>query len=491
MILNILIVQANISFGDEKQYPTNETLDLSALFPGGTTSANVKRNKNAFSHPSAALTLEEKLDFKIGQAVFEKIWVSSPSSTTASDGLGPLYNARSCARCHVNNGRGHAPENKLEPSIFRPISLFVRLSIPPNLQQRKSINEGSMPFVPEPTYGAQLQGFSNPGGQAEGQLKVRYETKLVSLNGGQVVTLYAPSYEVVTLGYGPMHPKTMISPRVAPPMIGLGLLDNISSHDLEALADPNDVDKNGISGRTRRVLNRKTGNIEVGRFGWKGGAPTLEQQNAAALFHDIGIGSALFSEPWGDCTAVQQDCRAAPHGNTARHEGLEASKKLTQLLLDYTQHLSVPARLERNESNNLDIRAGQKIFHQIGCADCHRPSFVTRNNALHPTLSEQKIWPYTDLLLHDMGPGLADNRPEGNATGREWRTAPLWGLGFAPEQNLDKQTKQNKSYLHDGRANNLIEAILWHGGEALASAESVKQLLPLQRQQLLDFLESL
>ena len=475
----------------------NTSAHSSEYFPGGETSVRTAKNKHAFSQPSANLSLEERLGFAMGKAIFEKLWVSSPSSTTASDGLGPLYNARSCARCHVNNGRGEAPPLDQDTKALRPISLFVRLSIPPNPLQQTLITSGAIDFVAEPTYGAQLQGFANPGGRTEGRLKVSYLPKIQTLSEGDSISLYAPIYEITNLGYGPMHPDTMVSPRLAPPMIGLGLLENISSRDIQDLADPEDSNNDGISGRIRWVKNRQTDSLEIGRFGWKAGSPTLDQQNAAALFHDIGIGSSLFIEPWGDCTAKQDACRSQPHGNTGRHDNLEASQKMTKVLADYTRHLAIPVREEHTK-----FQAGKEIFHQVGCASCHRPSFTTRADANHPALAEQIIWPYSDLLLHDMGEGLADNRPEGNANGREWRTPPLWGIGFTPylannqqEKNRKPQYQQNTNgaeyYLHDGRARSLIEAILWHGGEGLAAANKVRQLSSRHREQLILFLESL
>ena len=216
------------------------------------------------------------------------------------------------------------------------------------------------------------------------------------------------------------------------------------------------------------------------------GAPDLEQQNAAALFNDIGIGSALFPAPWGECTSQQTECRKQRHGNTERHDHLEASARMTDVLLHYTRLLAVPAR---HHSDQASVREGEKLFASLGCPACHQPAFETKANASHPALASQKIWPYTDLLLHDMGAGLADNRPEGNANGREWRTAPLWGLGSGAR--LAKNLGKDIHYLHDGRARNLLEAILWHGGEAETSKQKVLSLNARERARLIAFLESL
>lgn len=461
------------------------TLEPSELMPGGTTTFKHRSDRHAFSHPSSNLSLEQGLNFKVGNGVFKKIWVSSPSSTTASDGLGPLYNARSCLRCHVNNGRGQPPaERKATDSAQdRAVSLFLRLSIPPQTEEQKNLlSQHRLGFIPEPTYGSQLQGFATQGVNAEGHLNVRYTEIPQRLSGGQIVSLRQPHYTITQLGYGDLHPDTQYSPRVAPPIIGLGLLEAIDEQDLLQLADPEDRDGDGISGRVNNVWNIKTQSVSVGRFGWKAGAPTLEQQNNAALNGDIGISSWLFPKPEGDCTEQQQDCLNQPHGNTAAQDGLEASNTMTDVLLYYTRNLAVPMRRSAESQRAL---GGKQLFYSAGCTGCHTPKFKTQSSTEWPEQSNQLIWPYTDLLLHDMGEGLADNRSEFSATGREWRTPPLWGIG------LTKAVSGHSYFLHDGRARSLLEAILWHSGEAEQAKQNVVNMTEKERNALIYFLETL
>ena len=271
-----------------------------------------------------------------------------------------------------------------------------------------------------------------------------------------------------------------MSPRVAPPMIGAGLLEAVPDRDILARADPEDSDGDGISGRPNRVWSEEHGKAMLGRFGWKAGQPTLIQQAAAAFRGDIGISTPLFPLPYGDCTETQPACLDAPHGNDAN--GVEAGDALFDVLMFYVRNLAVPAR--RKPEHPLVLQ-GKRLFYEAGCTGCHTPKFVTRRASIGAEQSFQLIWPYTDLLLHDMGPGLADNRPEGEATGREWRTPPLWGIG------LTEVVNGHRFFLHDGRARGLLEAVLWHGGEAEAAKERVVDMTEEEREALLAFLRSL
>lgn len=457
------------------------SLEQGELYPAGKASTKRTRSKRVLAQISPQLDLHRKLDSKVGEAIFEKIWVLAPSSTQASDGLGPLYNARSCNRCHINNSRGVI--ESVTDNDKRNIALFVRLSIPArSATEQQLLDEHALPFIAEPNYGAQLQNFAYPDGEAEGQLSVSYSTRTVKFADGSSTGLQAPSYHISHLGYGPLADNTMISPRMAPPMHGLGLLNAIAERDIKAWADPDDLDADGISGKARITRDLETGQLALGRFGYKAGAASLDQQNLGALAGDIGIGNRLYPSPYGDCTPAQAACFQQAHGNTANQDGLEASRTMTQALLDYTQSLGVPKRIA---STAKAVLAGKKHFHQLGCASCHRPSFTTASNAKPNYLADQTIWPYSDMLLHDMGPGLADNRPEGNANGQEWRTAPLWGL------SLSQRAATQDFYLHDGRARSITEAILWHGGEAAPSQLAFRQLDALARTELIKFLESL
>ncbi|MEM6441408.1 MAG: di-heme oxidoredictase family protein [Pseudomonadota bacterium] len=446
--------------------------------PGGAATVRAMTTRDAFSQPSANLGFEAELDFKVGNGLFKKLWVSSPSSTLASDGLGPLYNARSCQRCHVKDGRGHPPDGPMDSAV----SMFLRISVPGGAADAPEGIEGWIPTRPDPVYGTQMQDFAVAGHPAEYRLSVTYEEFEVVLADGETVALRRPTYAAEDLGYGPLHPRAMLSPRVAPQMIGLGLLEAIPAEDVLALADPDDADGDGISGRPNIVPSAEFGVPMLGRFGLKAGSPTVKAQSADAFAGDIGISTPLHPDGWGECTAAQVGCRAARHGGDPGQDGFEVDTAGLDLVTFYSRNLAVPARRGVDDPQ---VLRGKAVFHASGCAACHRPKFVTARLTDRPEHSFQLIWPYTDLLLHDMGEGLADRRPEGRATGREWRTAPLWGIG------LTEQVTGRANFLHDGRARTVLEAVLWHGGEAQAARDAVVALPKGDHEALIRFLESL
>ena len=452
---------------------------------GGAATSLALLNANAFSHPSANLTFEGKRDFALGNGLFRKVWVTAPASTRASDGLGPLFNARACQRCHIKDGRGHPPRGPDDHAT----SMVLRLSVPPPStggSPRRLESEAPAPapaFHPEPTYGSQLQDFAAPGLPAEGRIGVAYEEVPVALNGGERASLRRPVYTVAGLGYGPMAPGVMLSPRVAPPMIGLGLLESVHPADVLAGADPDDGDGDGVSGRPSVVRDPGAGGAaRLGRFGWKASAATVREQSAKAFSADIGISNPDVPGPWGDCTEAQAACRAMPSGVQPRLGDTEAPDPVLELVAFYASNLAAPARRDVDDP---EVLRGKELFHSAGCVSCHTPKFVTRRDAARPEHRFQLIWPWTDLLLHDMGEGLADGRPVGDASGREWRTAPLWGIG------LTGTVSGHTFFLHDGRARNLLEAVLWHGGEGQASRDAVVAMRPSERRALIRFLNSL
>ena len=457
-----------------------QTIDDPAL-PGGETSWTGATGRNAFMHQSANMSFERRLDFKLGEALFQRLWVTAPTRTKAADGLGPLFNSRACSGCHIRNGRGHpVDENDNEAGAT---SMLLRLSIPPQTTaQLRDHLEGKLATIPDPVYGGQFQDFSIPGIQAEGRVKVTYTKTDVLLAGGETVTLRNPTYEMTDLAYGPLQPDIMVSPRLAPPMIGLGLLEAIPDSTLMAAIDPQDEDGDGISGRFNQVWDITKSEMAIGRFGWKAGMPTLDQQNQNAFQFDIGLSTPLYPNASGDCTTAQTDCITAPDGNDDEFEGLEVHSVMTDLVLYYARNIAPPARANANDAN---VLAGEKIFAAVGCASCHTPRYALPERADMPEQSGQVIWPYTDLLLHDMGHDLADHRPEAQASGTEWRTPPLWGIGRA--QEIDPRAR----FLHDGRARTILEAILWHGGEAKSARDAVTRMPPSERSQLLAFLKSL
>ena len=448
---------------------------------GGAATSTKYVNRDAFSQPSANMSFERQLDFRVGNGIFKKVWVSAPASTTASDGLGPLFNARSCQRCHLKDGRGHPPAGNWPAD--NATSMFLRLSVPPRTaEERELLASRRAKVIPEPVYGGQLQDLAVQGHAAEGKMWIAYETVPVTLADGTVVELRKPSYTVAEPGYGPLDPEVMLSPRIAQSMIGLGLLEAIDEADILAQADPEDRDGDGISGRPNWVWDDEAQEVALGRFGWKAGNPSVRQQSAHAFRGDIGISNVVASAAWGDCTAAQDRCRDAPDGNTPAQDGFEASNTMLDLVVFYSRNLAVPARRDLDDP---EVLAGKKLFYDSGCVACHRPKYVTRRDADNPEQSFQLIWPYSDLLLHDMGPGLADGRPEGEADGQEWRTPPLWGIG------LTETVNGHTFFLHDGRARNLLEAILWHGGEAEAAKQKVVAMSKTERDRLIRFLNAL
>jgi CxxC motif-containing protein (DUF1111 family) len=443
----------------------------------GAATVRARQNADAFSQFSANLSFEQEMDFRLGNALFRKLWVAAPASTKASDGLGPLYNARACQDCHLKDGRGHPPDGPGDSTV----SMLLRLSVPGG--PAPDGIEDWLPTLPEPTYGVQLQDLATPGHAAEGRMEVSYAEVPVTLADGTVVSLRAPTYSIASPSYGPFAADLMVSPRVAPQMIGLGLLEAIPAADILALADPDDADGNGISGRPQIVPSVEFGVPMLGRFGLKAGSPTVREQSASAFAGDMGLSTPLFPAPWGDCQPQQATCRDAPHGQEPGiRDGLEVDAASLDLVTFYARNLGVP---ERRRVDAPDVLRGKELFHILSCAGCHTPRFVTHRLHGRAEQSFQLIWPYTDLLLHDMGPALADHRPEGRATGQEWRTPPLWGIG------LTGVVSGHTQFLHDGRARTLLEAILWHGGEAQAARDGVILLNKADRDALLAFLESL
>ena len=505
-----------------------ETAERWERLSGGSATNRRRFDRDAFSQPSANLSFEERAKFAIGNGLFRRLWVTAPSSTRSADGLGPLYNARACQRCHLKDGRGHPPSGPGDSAV----SMLIRLSVPPRTgAERARLASGREAVIPEPTYGAQLQDVAIPGHPAEGRIRITHVPHEVTLAGGATTRLAEPRYAIVDPGYGPLDPRVMTSPRVAPPMIGLGLLEAIAESDVIARADPGDADGDGISGRARRVWSPANGQMMLGRFGWKAGTATVVDQSAAAMSGDIGVSSPLAPAPWGECTERQRTCRTALHGagaspdpeagadtdTDADSDRFEAPAAVMDAIVFYSRHLAVPAR--RGEDDPA-VLTGKALFYRAGCTGCHTPKHATRTDWPIEPLAGQLIWPYTDLLVHDMGDGLADGRPEGGgpeggdpeggdpegdhpegngfegnpvgggdsgggASGREWRTAPLWGIG------LTEVVNGHTRFLHDGRARNLVEAILWHGGEAEAARDAFRAMPKAERDLLLAFLNSL
>lgn len=444
--------------------------------PGGAaTATRPGPAAKAFSYPSANMAMEQGLDFELGSALFAKLWVSAPSSTQASDGLGPLYNARSCLRCHPGNGRGAPPDPATQNTTM---GLHLLL---PQPQTHPAIADW-LSTRPDPVYGRQIQIAALPGIAPEGRVTVSWQEIAVELSEGESASLRKPLWQTEALAYGPLHPEVILSPRMAQQMIGLGLLEAIPEAEILALADPDDADGDGVSGRPNMIWSERLGRPVLGRFGHKAELPSVAHMSALAFSSDIGISSPIFPEGWGDCTQTQTDCRAAPHGGSAIHGGHEISAEGLDLVTFYARNLAVPARRGLDDPQ---VLRGKEVFHTTGCTACHRPKHVTARLPDRPEQSFQLIWPYSDLLLHDMGEDLADTAPDGVQIAREWRTAPLWGIGRTADVSGHSQ------FLHDGRARSLLEAILWHGGEAEAARARVTTMPKADRDALIRFLESL
>ncbi|RWO91688.1 di-heme oxidoredictase family protein [Mesorhizobium sp.] len=443
---------------------------------GGAGTSRKDASKDAFSQSSANITFEEEGTFKLGNALFRKNWVSSPSSTQASDGLGPLFNERACQNCHLKDGRGHPPE-----AGSGTTSMFLRLARQASTEEEKAaLAARKVLNFPDPVYGSQLQELAVPGLRGEGRMRVVYQELKVTLPDGTVVWLRKPGYSVDDLANGPLDPHTTLSPRLTPPMIGLGLVEQIAPADILASADPDDRNSDGISGKPNIVRDGHSGEPTLGRFGWKAQTPSIRQQAADAFAGDIGISTPEVPNHWGDCTAAEKNCLALAAGVQERLGPVEAPPPVMDLVTFYSQNLAVPARRDLDKP---DVLAGKKLFYDMGCISCHTPKFVTRRG--NKAQAFQLIWPYSDFLLHDMGPGLSDGQAVGDASGSEWRTPPLWGIG------LTQTVNGNNFFLHDGRARTLTEAILWHGGEGQKARDRFAAAAAPDRAALIKFLESL
>lgn len=411
----------------------------------------------------AAVPPEAQASVAQGRGLVRQTWVVSPSLDPGIAGLGPTYNRPACTACHARNGGGAPPDSPAEPMR----SLLVRLSVP-----GQDTHGGPRP---EPRYGDQLNEQGVPGVPGEGEAVLRWTPVPLTLADGTPITLRRPDLSFQHLAFGPMAPDVLTSVRVAPPMFGLGLLEAVPEADILALAEAQRRAGQGVAGQPNRVWDAVAGRAVLGRFGWKANQPSVRQQVAGALAGDMGITTSVFPTP--NCPPVQTACAA---WSADRHPELPDSGLDAMTL--YLQALGVPARREADAPK---VRRGEALFAQAGCAACHQPVLHTGRFEALPALSGQVIQPYTDLLLHDLGPELADGRPDFLATGRQWRTSPLWGLG------LRAVVDERVGLLHDGRARDPLEAVLWHGGEAAPAREAVRALNVADRAALLAFLASL
>ena len=416
--------------------------------------------REAYTQPLPGLGDQERALFFRGRSVFRQSWVVAPAADKAA-GLGPLYNRLSCISCHQKNGRGRSPEGPNE----RMLSMLVRLSIPGQ-------DEHGEP-KPHPVYGGQLNDEGIPGVAAEGRAAIRWrDLPPQTLAGGEKVVLRRPLVSFENMAYG-QPGKMLYSLRVGQPVYGLGLLEAVPEATILALAA--EAKPDGVKGSVNRVWDAAAQRTTLGRFGFKANMPNLRQQSAGAMLGDLGMTSSLFPEE--NCMPAQKACRAAPSGGHP-----ELSDGDLDAVEFYLANLAAPPR--RN-ADDAQVRRGEQFFADAGCAACHRPTLQTGPSERFPLTANRQIAPYTDLLVHDMGKGLADNRPDYQASGRQWRTPPLWGIGLVPLIN------EHSQYLHDGRARNLQEAVLWHEGEARASRQRYARASKETREALLAFLQAL
>ncbi|WP_164001728.1 di-heme oxidoredictase family protein [Pyxidicoccus caerfyrddinensis] len=417
--------------------------------PGGAATVT-DAGRNAFGRSPPNMDRSRWPEFHLGKRVFDRDW-SDPGHLP---GLGPLFSANSCMTCHVKDGRGRPPLSPSEPQV----SLAIQLG--------SATGPG-----PHPVYGEQLDVHQLGQPRGEGTVEVGHEELTGTFATGEPYSLLRPVYRFKDLAHGPLEAGTPFSPRVSPANFGLGLLEAVPEETWLALADPEDRDGDGISGRANQVEDVKERRPRLGRFGWKANQPTLAQQVTHALVADMGLTNELYPR-------AQE-----PEGTPVTAGPPDVKDYDLERLVFYTRLLAVP---KRRDWDSPGVLRGKAVFRAIGCASCHvdRP-LETAEVPGFPELSRQRIFPYSDLLLHDMGERLADGRPDGLATGQEWRTPPLWGIG------LTATVSGHTRFLHDGRARNLEEAVLWHGGEAAPAQERYTRLVLQDRQALLAFLGSL
>lgn len=410
---------------------------------------------HAFSQMFTNMGKYDEYVHGLGDDVFSRSFVSAPAPINS--GLGAIYNNVSCVSCHHNDGIGLPTAGELQSS------LLIRMS-----QQGTDANGGPLAV---PGYGVQLQDKAIFGKQPEGKVNISYTYSTYTFDDGTTCELRTPTYTLSNL-YTPISGSYMLSPRLAPPMIGLGLLEAIPESQIVAGADPNDDNADGIKGRANYVWDATTKTKQIGRFGWKANTASVLTQVVSAFNQDMGLTTRIlpvessFGQP--------------------QYDGLQDDPEVADTLINavkfYAQTLCVPARRNTTDAT---VKRGAQLFALGKCINCHKQTFTTGVDVARPYLSNQVIHPYTDMLVHNMGPALADNRPDYLAGGQDWRTAPLWGLGLYETINSPGY------YLHDGRARTLTEAIMWHGGEAEASKAYFTHLSTADRNAMLKFLKSL
>lgn len=413
------------------------------------------RSQSALSHAYSGMDDDTEDSFTLGRSFFTIPWVVAPASTTARDGLGPLFNANSCASCHKNNAGGAT----LKQSGIVDRSILIKLA-----QSGEKVTDKKMPFVPDPVYGGQFSINGTGSVPFEGKVHVELTPLIKHYADGTDITLYQPEFNLKELNYGSLSKQTVIDALRAPSLVGLGLIEQIPDEELIKHADPEDKNSDGISGKANKVWSLEKKKLVTGRYGWKATTPSVIEQTANALLNDMGLTSPWLKQE--NCTPKQLECLKA-------YKSQDSDINLVRLqgINTYLTHLKLP------ESAKLNDQQGKQLFTDIGCISCHRTGYSTTTGDV--------VNPYSDFLLHDMGKDLAGKINMYEAKATEWRTPPLWGIGLAKKLNTDA------GFLHDGRAQTLEQAIMWHGGEAEKSQKAFAKLTKSQRQSLIAFLNSL
>ena len=460
--LAVTLGLAALAFAEDQTDPTLSAGDFTLK----------RADATAFSEPAPVLTYKQQQTFMRGRQHFNQKWVIFPS-LGGDWGLGPTFIADKCSGCHIGGGRGMMPKADEEP-----VGVLIRMSIP---------GTGEHGGVkPHPAYGDQFQNQGLTGKDEynhgkgdrvppEGTVYIDWEdVGIVELADGEKVSLRKPKPRFDKLTFGPIGEETMLSLRFTPPIFGMGLLEAVPEEILLGIAKKQI--EQGMSGRPNTVWDHYTKQTRMGRFGWKANVPSIRMQIALAYLGDIGATTSVFIE--NNCTSVQALCLAATPNN--RPEVIDVNWDELEF---WTQGLAVPARRNVNDP---DFKRGEALFDEAKCSVCHVPTMKTAEEFKPlPQLANQTFHAYTDLLLHDMGEGLSDGRPDYQAEPREWRTPPLWSLG------LSETVTGSTSMLHDGRARNATEAILWHDGEARISRDAFRDMAKADRDALLKFLNSI
>lgn len=420
------------------------------------------KSKFPFDNRIDGLTFEEEDSFVIGRSFFTIPWVIAPSSTTARDGLGPLFNANTCTGCHFKRTTTNVLDEK--GNVGKHLVFKLGKNKAPTNEQK------SQPNWHDKNYGGQISisGTKTIPFEAKPNIKIKYKTVYMGkgLKRKKIRLRYFEPH-LTQKNYGELESDTHISPRMAIVLVGLGLVQKIPDKQILEYAAAQNQNNNEISGKPNWVLNPQTGKPELGRFGHKASQSTVTMQTADAAFHDMSLTNPLF--PQDNCTTTQELCLQAPKGLPTKFSGsLDMPRHRLESISFYLQSLKAPPPYNKEHE-------GFQVFKEIGCIGCHRADYQISEN-LH-------VHPFSDYLLHNMGEELADSRFEWEATSAEWRTAPLWGLSA--------KRKAGIPLLHDGRAEDTMQAILWHGGEAEKIKKRFMELTKQERETLIKFLETL